>query len=148
MATWAGVTFLESEQAWVPRRDCPGAEGAGEGLPGKQPPTHSPTPWTWNPCSPLHEPTVSRSRGPSCSRANPGAPKGWWRLRAGRALQSALGTMSPGDRVPPPPASFLRVTPLRGQLLLQSGVAILEICPGIKAQREGRRHSLGCIHPN
>ena len=147
MATWAGVTFLESEQAWVPRRDCPGAEGAGEGLPGKQPP-HSPTPWTWTAYSPLHEPTVSRSRGPSCSRANPGAPKGWWRLRAGRALQSALGTMSPGDRVPPPPASFLRVTPLRGQLLLQSGVAILEICPGIKAQREGRRHSLGCIHPN
>ena len=147
MATWAGVTCLESEQAWVPRRDCPGAEGAGEGLPGKQPP-HSPTPWTWTAYSPLHEPTVSRSRGPSCSRANPGAPKGWWRLRAGRALQSALGTMSPGDRVPPPPASFLRVTPLRGQLLLQSGVAILEICPGIKAQREGRRHSLGCIHPN
>ena len=107
-----------------------------------------PTPWTWTAYSPLHEPTVSRSRGPSCSRANPGAPKGWWRLRAGRALQSALGTMSPGDRVPPPPASFLRVTPLRGQLLLQSGVAILEICPGIKAQREGRRHSLGCIHPN
>ena len=48
----------------------------------------------------------------------------------------------------PPPASFLRVTPLRGQLLLQSGVAIVEICPGIKAQREGRKHSLGCIHSN
>ena len=48
----------------------------------------------------------------------------------------------------PPPASFFRVTPLRGQLLLQSGVAIVEICPGIKAQREGRRHSLGCIHSN
>ena len=49
----------------------------------------------------------------------------------------------------PPPASFLRVTPLRGQLLLQSGVAIVEICRGIKAQREeGRRHSLGWIHSN
>ena len=47
-----------------------------------------------------------------------------------------------------PPASFLRATPLRGQLFLQSDVAIVEICPGIKAQREGRRHSLGCIHSN
>ena len=32
LGTWAGVTYLEPEQAWVPRLDCGGAEGAAEGV--------------------------------------------------------------------------------------------------------------------
>ena len=41
----------------------------------------------------------------------------------------------------PAPASFLRVTPLRGQVPLQSGVAIIGIAWGMKAKGEEiRRH--------
>ena len=41
----------------------------------------------------------------------------------------------------PPPASFLRVTPLRGQVPLQSGVAIIGTAWGMKGKREEiRRH--------
>lgn len=35
--TWAGVTSLKPEQAWFPRLDCPGAEGAGEDMPANEP---------------------------------------------------------------------------------------------------------------
>lgn len=34
--TRAGVTFLEPEQACVPRLDCAGAEGAGEDVPADE----------------------------------------------------------------------------------------------------------------
>lgn len=142
MGTWAGVTSLESEQAWVPRRDCPGAEGAGEGLPGKQPPPHGlglPVPLCMSLQSP--DPGDPPAAEPTLAPPKDGGVSGLEELckvlRAPCLLVAGF----------PAPASFLRVTPLRAQLLLQSGVAIVEICRGIKAQREeGRRHSLGCIH--
>ena len=37
LETWAGVTSLEPKQAWVPRLDCPEAEGAGEDMPANEP---------------------------------------------------------------------------------------------------------------
>ena len=38
LVTGAGVTSLKLEQTWVPRLDCPGAEGAGKDVVAKQPP--------------------------------------------------------------------------------------------------------------
>ena len=85
---WAG---------WVPRRDCPGAEGAGGGdMPANEPLTPMdvgflfPSAWVHN----------LQIQGPSCSRTKSIPPKGWRGLWAGRALQSALGPVSPGGGVP------------------------------------------------
>ena len=145
--TWPGVTCLESEQACVPRRDCPGAEGAGEGLPGKQPPTAPPPLGLGLPvplCMSLQSPDPGDppAAEPTLVPPKDGGVSGLEELC--RVLWAPCLLVAGF----PPPASFFRVTPLRGQLLLQSGVAIVEICPGIKAQREGRKHSLGCIHSN
>ena len=90
------VTSLGPEQAGSAGGTVLGLRALGRIC---QPMSHPPR-WTWASCSRLHEPTVSRSRGPSCSRTNPGAPKGWRALWAGRALQSALGPVSPGGGVP------------------------------------------------
>ena len=66
---------------------------------------------------------------PSYTESKPSASTGWWSLGAGRALKSALGSMSPGGGLPPP-ASFLRVAPLNGwQHPQQSGVTRVGICP-------------------
>ena len=118
------------------------AEGAGEGLPGKQ----SPTPWTWTACSPLHEPTISRSGDPPAAEPTLAPPKdgGVSGLEELCKVLWAPCLLVAGF---PPPASFLRVTPLRGQLLLQSSVAIVEICRGIKAQREGRKETQPRVYP-
>ena len=35
--TWAAVTSLKPEQAWIPRMDCHGADGAGEDVPANEP---------------------------------------------------------------------------------------------------------------
>ena len=37
IVTWAAVTSLKPGQAWFPRMDCHGADGAGEGVPASEP---------------------------------------------------------------------------------------------------------------
>ena len=37
LVTGAAVTFLKPGQAWFPRIDCHGADGAGEGVPADEP---------------------------------------------------------------------------------------------------------------
>ena len=37
LVTWAAVTSLKPEQAWIPRMDCHGADGAGEDVPANEP---------------------------------------------------------------------------------------------------------------
>ena len=134
MGTRARVTALRPEQARVPRRDCPGAEGAGQGVPAVSAPGPGlPVPLCISPpspdlgVSPAAEPTLAPPKDGGVSGLEELCKVLWapWLLVAGF----------------PPPASFLRVTPLRRQLLLQSGVAIVEICRGIKAQREGRKET-------
>ena len=63
-------------------------------------------PWTWPSSSRLPEPTVSRPRGLSCSRANPSAPKGRCGLWAGGASQIPRGSVCPGGGIQPPPLGF------------------------------------------
>ena len=37
LVIWAANTSLKPEQAWFPRTDCHGADGAGEDVPAKEP---------------------------------------------------------------------------------------------------------------
>ena len=89
------VTSLGPEQAGSAGGTVLGLRALGRICQPMSPPPRC----TWASCSPLHESTVSRSRGPSC-RTKSIPPKGWWGLWAGRALQSPLGPVSPGGRVP------------------------------------------------
>ena len=125
---WAG---------WVPRRGCPGAEGAGEDMPANKPPTPLdmdflfPSAWVHN---------LQILWDPPAAELNLVLPKD--------GGVSGLEELCKVPRAPcllvvvfPPPASFLRVTPLRGQVPLQSGVAIIGIAWGMKGKgEEVRRH--------
>ena len=77
---------------------------------------------------------------PSYTESKPSASTGWWSLGAGRALKSALGSMSPGGGLPPP-ASFLRVAPPTDDSALSRASAGVGICPGLKVKgEEVKRH--------
>ena len=137
LGTWAGVTLLEPGAGWVPRRGCPGVEGAGEDMPANKPPTPLdmdflfPSAWVHN---------LQILWDPPAAELNLVLPKD--------GGVSGLEELCKVPRAPcllvvgfPPPASFLRVTPLRGQVPLQSGVAIIGIAWGMKGKgEEVRRH--------
>ena len=142
LGTWAGVTSLESEQAWVPRRDCPGLRALGRVCQANSPPPHGlglPVPLCISPQSP--DPGDPPAAEPALAPPKDGGVSGLEELCK---VLWAPCLLVAGF---PPPASFLRVTPLRGQLLLQSSVAIVEICRGIKAQREGRKETQPRVYP-
>ena len=96
LVAWAAVTSLKPGQAWFPRMDCHGADGAEEGVPAHEP------------C-----PTDLASLFPSASahslkmQARLLAVKlchcfqRMCNLWAGRALKSPVGPMSPGVGVSP-----------------------------------------------
>ena len=143
LVTWAAAISLKPRQA-----ECLGWTVSGLREVGRMCQSMSPVPWT-GVSSPPHRPTASRSWQFRCSRRSetiPTAPKG---CGASGLEELWKAPWAPCVQVMgfPPPASFLRVTPLRGQLLLQSSVAIVEICRGIKAQREGRKETQPWVYP-
>ena len=75
-------------EAWVPWMDCRGADRAGGDVLANEP-----CPMGLHACSPLHWPTISRSRAPYCTHR-------MWCLWAGRATNRPLGSMSPSVGVP------------------------------------------------
>ena len=131
------VTSLGPEQAGSPGGTVLGLRALG-GICQPMSPSRR---WTWASCSPLHESTISRSRGPPAAELNLFPPK-----------DGGVSGLEELCKVPwapcllvagfPPPASFLRVTPLRGQLPLPRGVAIIGIAWGMKGKgEEVRRHT-------
>ena len=95
LVTQVAATSLKPGQPWVPWTECPGAEGGGEDVPANEP-----CPWTWRACSPLHWPTTSRYRQDLLQWNYTYCTQRRWSFRAGRALESPLGSTSPGDGVP------------------------------------------------
>ena len=130
---WAAVTSLKPGQAWFPRMDCHGADGAGEGVPanepcridrvslllytGPQPPDPS-----RSSCSETM-PTEPRERGASGLKElwkAPWAPVSWWWSSTSSLLPK--GCPSYGWKHAP-----------------QSDVAGTGMCPG-DTGKEGRRN--------
>ena len=100
LVTWAAATSLKP---WVPWMDCLGAEGGREV--GRMHQPMNPAPWTWWACSPLHQPTTSRSWRVLLQWNHTYCAQRTWHLWAGGASESPLGSTSPGDGVPA--SSFL-----------------------------------------
>ena len=76
LGTRAGVTALGPQQARVPRRDCPGAEGAGQAVPAVSAPGAGlPVPLCLGPRSP--DPGVSSAAEPTLAPPKDGGVSGF-----------------------------------------------------------------------
>ena len=102
LVAWAAVTSLKPGQAWFPRIDCHGADGAGEGVPADEP-----CPMDLVSLFPSQPQDAGTS---SCSETMPLLPKdvqplGW------KSSEKPCGPHVSWCWSFPPPASFLRVAP-------------------------------------
>ena len=93
--TWAAVTSLKPGQAWFPRMDCHGADGAGEGVPANEPCPMDLV--SLLPSTRAHN--LQIQEGPPAVKLWLLHPKDVEPL-AERALKNPVGSMSPGGGVP------------------------------------------------